>query len=64
MEILFLMIAVSIIMATVFLLAFVWSVKSGQYDDNYTPSLRMLNEDKIEKTKNLESTNKNQSNGN
>jgi cbb3-type cytochrome oxidase maturation protein len=35
-----------------FLVAFLWSVKSGQYSDTYTPSVRMLFEDeksKIEK---------------
>jgi cbb3-type cytochrome oxidase maturation protein len=25
-----------------FLLAFIWAVKSGQYDDQYTPSVRIL----------------------
>jgi cbb3-type cytochrome oxidase maturation protein len=25
-----------------FLAAFIWSVRSGQYDDDYTPSVRML----------------------
>jgi len=28
-----------------FLAAFIWSVKSGQYDDDYTPSVRMLFDD-------------------
>jgi cbb3-type cytochrome oxidase maturation protein len=28
-----------------FLAAFLWSVKNGQYDDDYTPSVRMLFED-------------------
>lgn len=32
-------------MATAFLLAFVWASKSGQYDDDYTPSIRILFED-------------------
>lgn len=39
-------------MAIGFLVAFLWSVKSGQYSDTYTPSVRMLFEDeksKIEK---------------
>ena len=30
-----------------FLIAFIWSVKSGQYDDDYTPSVRMLFDDEI-----------------
>ena len=32
-------------MAIGFLIAFLWSVKSGQYSDTYTPSVRMLFED-------------------
>jgi cbb3-type cytochrome oxidase maturation protein len=33
-------------MAVIFLSIFVWSMKSGQYDDTYGPSVRMLFEDK------------------
>jgi cbb3-type cytochrome oxidase maturation protein len=29
-----------------FLIGFIWAVKSGQYDDTYSPSVRMLFEDK------------------
>jgi len=47
MEILFLTIGVSIIMALVFLLAFFWATKSGQYDDNYAPAVRILFEDEL-----------------
>ena len=46
MTILFMLIGISLLMALGFLLAFVWSVKSGQMDDDYTPSVRMLFEDK------------------
>jgi len=42
MGIIYLMIIVSLIVALGFLGAFIWSVKSGQYDDDYTPSVRML----------------------
>lgn len=42
MSALFLLISISIIVALVFLVAFIWSVRSGQYDDDYTPSVRML----------------------
>lgn len=42
MSALFLLIIISIIVALVFLVAFIWSVRSGQYDDDYTPSVRML----------------------
>jgi cbb3-type cytochrome oxidase maturation protein len=33
-------------MAVIFLSIFVWSMNSGQYDDTYGPSVRMLFEDK------------------
>jgi len=36
----------SIMVAGGFLAAFIWSVRSGQYDDDYTPSVRMLFDDK------------------
>ena len=42
MGIIYMMIIVSLIVALGFLAAFIWSVKSGQYDDDYTPSVRML----------------------
>lgn len=45
MAILFFMIGVSLLMALGFLGAFVWSMRSGQQDDLYTPSLRMLLDD-------------------
>ncbi|MEY2898052.1 MAG: hypothetical protein RL138_105 [Bacteroidota bacterium] len=37
-----LLIGASILVAVGFLMAFLWSVKNGQYDDDYTPSIRML----------------------
>ncbi|HEX7457675.1 MAG TPA: cbb3-type cytochrome oxidase assembly protein CcoS [Ginsengibacter sp.] len=45
MSALIILIGVSILVATGFLIAFLWSTKSGQYDDDYTPSVRMLFED-------------------
>jgi len=42
---LFVLIGISILVAGSFLAAFLWSVKNGQYDDDYTPSVRMLFED-------------------
>lgn len=32
----------SLIVALGFLVAFIWAVKDGQYDDDYTPSIRIL----------------------
>ncbi|WP_462250569.1 cbb3-type cytochrome oxidase assembly protein CcoS [Ferruginibacter sp.] len=45
MSVLFILIGVSILVAICFLAAFLWSVQSGQYDDDYTPSVRMLFDD-------------------
>ena len=42
MNIIFLLIAIGLVIALGFLAAFLWAVKSGQYDDNYTPSVRIL----------------------
>ena len=42
MSALFILIGASLSVALVFLAAFVWSVRSGQYDDDYTPSVRVL----------------------
>jgi cbb3-type cytochrome oxidase maturation protein len=46
MSVLILLIAFSILIAGGFLIAFIWSVKKGQFDDDYTPSIRMLFDDK------------------
>lgn len=51
MSVIYLLITISIVVAIVFLIAFIKAVKSGQYDDNYTPSVRMLFDDEV-KTKN------------
>lgn len=42
MSILFMLIGVSLFAALIFLAMFIWAVRSGQYDDNYTPSVRIL----------------------
>ena len=38
------LIAFSLFLATGFLLAFYWAVKDGQYEDDVTPSIRILYE--------------------
>ena len=47
MAVIVLLILVSVFVAGGFLLAFLWSVKTGQMDDDYTPSVRILFEDSI-----------------
>jgi cbb3-type cytochrome oxidase maturation protein len=51
MSVLILLIIVSVLVAGGFLLAFLWSVKNGQMDDDYTPSVRMLFDDELKSTK-------------
>ena len=41
------LIAASLVIAVLFFILFVKSVKSGQYDDVYTPSVRMLFDDEL-----------------
>ncbi|GAB3986557.1 hypothetical protein GCM10028807_04240 [Spirosoma daeguense] len=45
MSIIYFMIGISLTMALTFLGAFVWSMRSGQQDDLYTPSIRVLLDD-------------------
>ena len=45
MNAIFLMLPVSLLLALIFLIAYVWSVRSGQYEDTETPSLRVLADD-------------------
>ena len=47
MNIIYMLLAISLLVAIVFFVAFIYSVKSGQYDDTYTPSVRMLFEDEL-----------------
>lgn len=46
MSVIAVLILFSIMVAGGFLGAFMWAVKSGQYDDKFTPSIRMLFDDK------------------
>lgn len=41
------MLIVSLVIALFFLISFFWATKSGQYDDDYTPSVRILFDDEI-----------------
>ncbi|HOI31625.1 MAG: cbb3-type cytochrome oxidase assembly protein CcoS [Bacteroidales bacterium] len=40
------LILLGILVAGGFLIAFVWAVRNGQFDDDYSPSVRMLFESK------------------
>lgn len=50
MDIFYLLIGVSLFAAIIFLGAFIWAVKNGQFDDNETPAIRILFDDEIEET--------------
>ena len=45
MSVIWILVGFSIAVAAGFLIAFIWAVRSGQYDDKYTPSVRILFED-------------------
>ncbi len=45
MNIIFFMIGISLLLALGFFGAFLWAMRSGQQDDLYTPSMRILLED-------------------
>jgi cbb3-type cytochrome oxidase maturation protein len=63
MGIIYMLLAISILVAVGFFIAFIISVKKGQYDDVYTPSIRMLFEDELVKdTKQSNTTNSNKQN--
>ncbi|CAM1373021.1 Cytochrome oxidase maturation protein [Tenacibaculum litopenaei] len=47
MSVIYLLLSLSILVAIVFFVAFIVSVKKGQYDDAYTPSVRMLFDDEL-----------------
>jgi cbb3-type cytochrome oxidase maturation protein len=42
-----LLLIASVVVAAGFLIAFLWAVRSGQYDDTVTPSMRMLHDDTV-----------------
>ncbi|MDP3312413.1 cbb3-type cytochrome oxidase assembly protein CcoS [Lutibacter sp.] len=47
MEVIYITIGVSVVVAVFFFIAFLKAVKSGQYEDTYTPSVRMLFDDEL-----------------
>lgn len=49
MSVIYILLSISITVAVVFFIAFITAVKKGQFDDSYTPSIRMLFEDELVK---------------
>ena len=52
MGVIVLLIIVSVVVAGGFLIAFLWSVNTGQMEDDYTPSVRILFEDEVKEVAN------------
>ena len=57
MSVIYGLLAISITVALFFLVLFILSVKKGQYDDSYTPSVRMLFDDELVNEENQEKKN-------
>jgi cbb3-type cytochrome oxidase maturation protein len=51
MSVLVILILASLVLAVAFLLFFIWAVRSGQFEDTYTPSVRMLTDEESAKAK-------------
>lgn len=51
MSVIYVLLSISILVAIIFFVAFIMAVKQGQFDDDYTPSVRMLFEDELVKEK-------------
>jgi len=49
MSAIYVLLTISILVAVVFFVAFIVSVRNGQYYDSYTPAIRMLFEDELVK---------------
>ncbi|MDZ7694914.1 MAG: cbb3-type cytochrome oxidase assembly protein CcoS [Balneolaceae bacterium] len=57
MEVIFMLIGFSLLVALIFLGLFFWAVRSGQYDDPHTPPMRILFDDTTKSNKKQSSTN-------
>jgi len=60
MSVIVVLIGFSIIVAAGFLLAFLWAVRTGQYDDDVSPSIRILYDNDDSKTNQTKPSNTNQ----
>ncbi len=49
MSVIYVLLTISLIVAVIFFIAFIFAIKNGQFDDDYTPSIRMLFEDELVK---------------
>jgi cbb3-type cytochrome oxidase maturation protein len=51
MSVILVLIFFSLLVAAGFLAAFLWAVRTGQYEDRYTPSVRILFDNDTEEKK-------------
>ncbi|WP_407527645.1 cbb3-type cytochrome oxidase assembly protein CcoS [Lacibacter sp. MH-610] len=51
MSVIIILLIASISVAALFLVAFIWSIRNGQMDDDYSPPRRILFDDTIQKPK-------------
>ena len=56
MSVIIILICISIAVASGFLIAFIWAMKSGQYEDTYSPGVRMLFDDELKKKEKKDET--------
>jgi len=59
MSVMLLLIVLGVIVAGSFLGAFIWAMRNGQYEDTYSPSVRILFDGKKKKDKEEQSIQKN-----
>ena len=52
MGVIVLLIIISVVVAGGFLIAFLWSVNTGQMEDDYTPSVRILFDNEVKSVAN------------
>ena len=50
MSVIIILVIVGIIVAGGFLIGFIWAVRNGQYDDMYSPGVRVLFEDPVKQS--------------
>ncbi|NVJ63058.1 MAG: cbb3-type cytochrome oxidase assembly protein [Flavobacteriaceae bacterium] len=60
MSVIYLLLSISVTVAIGFFIAFITAVRKGQFDDGYTPSVRMLFEDELIETEKTKTKNTNQ----
>ena len=51
MSVIYVLLSISIVVAVGFFIAFIIAIRNGQFDDSYTPSVRILFEDELVKEK-------------